>query len=555
MNLNDAKKRIQAYLSSNKTWPMLVDVQTRSDRSDIIDYFKVGENTFAAIENFCNDDGELKLDELYASVAANTGNTFFTNFTGFLMLRGEAATKSALKTLVTTVVAGHVVLITYQCRNYLRFPDPRISESGRLVIVDGVPDVIPGLCFVDPAISSVFAGCYSGLQKVGGIVENCHKSMAYISTTALKGNFPESVYHISQLNNGYDILVENDRRTSAVPSSFGTPEQWNYALQKMGQDGSWSRLIEEEFGSERDLLGALSSYPKFDNNKKWLYFIALSICGAKNNEYLQMVLNSVSREQDLIRNIVRLILTVDKSNEKFDSLYQQRKVILGELKDCLPEITDYCKVLAAKGEDAAYYLTDLTVLERERVIAWLSAYGKNHDAAKLIAILKRIYPDLASYLAKFRFKNDLLDSYFDAYKYQKITNQILPSFEAVVDEQAARMDFVGALKQRATIVDKLDVSKARAFSSMRSAWSILDSFRKSAKSTVCRQTYPAGVASFPRSHLKTKNLLKRLKPKGVLYRTSKSLMTSNTMVRIILTTKKKKPRFILFASLRSSISF
>lgn len=27
MNLNDAKKRIQAYLCSNKTWPLLVDVQ------------------------------------------------------------------------------------------------------------------------------------------------------------------------------------------------------------------------------------------------------------------------------------------------------------------------------------------------------------------------------------------------------------------------------------------------------------------------------------------------------------------------------------------------
>ena len=44
MNLNDAKKRIQAYLCSNKTWPLLVDVQTKSDKSEIIDYFKVGEN-------------------------------------------------------------------------------------------------------------------------------------------------------------------------------------------------------------------------------------------------------------------------------------------------------------------------------------------------------------------------------------------------------------------------------------------------------------------------------------------------------------------------------
>lgn len=132
MNLNDAKKRIQAYLCSNKTWPLLVDVQTKSDKSEIIDYFKVGENTFPDIESFCNDDGDLKVDELYAAVSANVGNTFITNVTGFLKLHGELATKRALKTLATSGISGHVVVLTYQCKSYLKFSDPRIVENGRV---------------------------------------------------------------------------------------------------------------------------------------------------------------------------------------------------------------------------------------------------------------------------------------------------------------------------------------------------------------------------------------------------------------------------------------
>lgn len=280
MNLNDAKKRIQAYLCSNKTWPLLVDVQTKSDKSEIIDYFKVGENTFPDIESFCNDDGDLKVDELYAAVSANVGNTFITNVTGFLKLHGELATKRALKTLATSGISGHVVVLTYQCKNYLKFSDPRIVESGRVVIVDGASDTTPGICLVNPSISAAFVGCYSGLQKIGAIVENCPQNTAYISTMALKDSFPESIYHISQLNNGYDILVRNDPRTKSVPNSFGTPEQWNYALQKMGQNGNWSQLIEGEFGSELNLCHAIASYQKYDDNKKWLYFIALSISGA-----------------------------------------------------------------------------------------------------------------------------------------------------------------------------------------------------------------------------------------------------------------------------------
>ena len=144
-------------------------------------------------------------------------------------------------------------------------------------------------------------------------------------------------------------------------------------------------------------------------------------------------------------------------------LYRQRKDLLGELKDCLSEIAEYCKVLATKGENAIYYLTDLTILEKERVIAWLNVYGQKYDTLKLITVLKKVFPDLASYLAKFRFKNKLLDDYFDAYKYQKVVNHILPSFETVVDEQTTKMDFVTALKPRAAIVEKLDVTNSRAF--------------------------------------------------------------------------------------------
>lgn len=142
MNLDDTKKRVQKYLNSNKRYPLIVDVQTREDLANIAEYFKVGSNKFPAIEEFCNQDEAIKLDELYASVSSNSGNTFITGLSGFLMLFGENVAKQALKTLITTSISGHVVIITYQCEKYLRFTDPRISESGRLVIVDGNPDNI-----------------------------------------------------------------------------------------------------------------------------------------------------------------------------------------------------------------------------------------------------------------------------------------------------------------------------------------------------------------------------------------------------------------------------
>ena len=171
MNLDDTKKRVQKYLNSNKRYPLIVDVQTREDLANIAEYFKVGSNKFPAIEEFCNQDEAIKLDELYASVSSNSGNTFITGLSGFLMLFGENVAKQALKTLITTSISGHVVIITYQCEKYLRFTDPRISESGRLVIVDGNPDNICNINFISPVLSDIFTDSYSGIQNIGTAID------------------------------------------------------------------------------------------------------------------------------------------------------------------------------------------------------------------------------------------------------------------------------------------------------------------------------------------------------------------------------------------------
>ena len=71
---------------------------------------------------------------------------------------------------------------------------------------------------------------------------------------------------------------------------------------------------------------------------------------------------------------------------------------------------DYCRVVAVKGEEAIYYLTDTTLPEKERIIGWLSQYGSNYNVTKLRSILKTVYPDLAKYLSKYRFRSALLNS-------------------------------------------------------------------------------------------------------------------------------------------------
>ena len=55
----------------------------------------------------------------------------------YLKLDGESVLKNTLRSIVSKSIEGHVIVVTYQCRNYLKFTDSRFSERGQIIIVDG----------------------------------------------------------------------------------------------------------------------------------------------------------------------------------------------------------------------------------------------------------------------------------------------------------------------------------------------------------------------------------------------------------------------------------
>lgn len=463
MNLDSIKKRIGTYLTSDKRWPVIVDFPSREDLTDFIEHFTVGDNKFLSAEKFCGEDGTFKPEEFINTIGNNDGNTFVVGITAFLKLQGEVFTKNTLKSILSKSVNGHIVVVSYQCRNFLKFTDTRFSERNQIYFADGDLDAVSDICLISPALAEAFPGSYVGFDKLGKAYEKQGQETIYITTDVSKSSFEKSLFTVSKMSNSYDILCNKDSRTKTIPSNFGTLAQWNNALKLMSNDGDWSSVVEAQFGSVYNLADSIAQYNEFDDNKKWLYFIALSIFGVKKNAYLQHAVFNSANYREFPKSLFRAILTVDHTDAEFTKLYSERKEILKGFVDSLEEVVDFCKVISVKEESAIYYLTDLTQPEKERIIEWLDAYGQGYSISELASILHIIYPDLADYLSSYRFKNKLLDSYFESYKYQKTINKILPSFELVVDEQSRQLSFVDILPARSSIVDKLDLSNAHAY--------------------------------------------------------------------------------------------
>ena len=463
MTLSREKNRINNYLRTKKTWPIIVDVQTKEDLSDIKEFFNIGNNKFLYANRFCRQDGAFRLEDFYNSVSNNTDDTFVIGLTAFLKIQGESFLKKVLKELLSKSISGHIVIVTYQCREYLCFSDTRFSERGQIVIASGEQDSAPNICLISPDLADAFPNSYQGIEEISCAVEKDTKDTIYIATAIGDQTFANSIYSISRMSNGYDILCNRDSRTKSIPVSFGTAEQWNYALKIMGLDRDWMTLVLQEFGSLSNLSRAIVSFSQFEEKKQWLYFILLSIFGSKDNRYLQLAVQNTYSYAVLIKSVYRTILSIDINRSEFKKLYSQRKSILNELPEFNSEIVEFCKVVSVKEKDAIYYLTDLTQPEKERIIEWLDVYGFEYNNKELISILNIVYPDLAKYLSPYRYKNEFLDQYFSNYKYQKVINRIMPSFEAIVDEQSYQLDFMDILPARTTLIDKIDVTDSQAY--------------------------------------------------------------------------------------------
>ena len=462
MTLDSIKKRITTYLSSTKRWPLIVDFPSRKDLADFIEYFNVGDNKILSADSFCREDGTFKPEEFINTIGNNEGNTFVVGVTAFLKLQGEAYTKNTLKTILSKSISGHIVVVTYQCRNFLKFSDVRFSERNQVLLIDGEPDTTSDICLINPVLADAFPGSYGGFGKLGNAFEKEGQRTIYIATDVVKSSFGHSILNIIQMSNSYDLLCDKDSRTKTVPNAFGTAEQWNAALKLMGLNGDWTTVVETAFGSVYSLSDCVGQYNNFSDIKKWLYFIALSIFGTKNG-YLQHSVYHSANYKELCKSLFRSILVVEHTTDEFAQLYAERKEILKNFVDSLDEAVDFCKVLSVKEDKAIYYLTDLTQPEKERVFEWLNVYGHSYTPGNLTGVLRHIYPDLSDYLSSFRFRNGLLDSYFESYKYQKVINRILPSFELIVDEQSHELSFVDILPARSAIVDKLDLAQAHAY--------------------------------------------------------------------------------------------
>ncbi|NLC26903.1 MAG: BREX-4 system phosphatase PglZ, partial [Fastidiosipila sp.] len=269
-------------------------------------------------------------------------------------------------------------------------------------------------------------------------------------------SYPFSLYTIKELSNSFEVLCSMDVSTGQLREEYGTEQDWDFALSEISQYGSWMKYIVDVFGTTTNLEIAVGSWTSFDSRKKWLYFIALKLYGAKSSWCLSEATNIADSSALFIRGVFRSLLHLSQDDKDFCKHYDERKNIIRSLGNPDSEVADYCAMVKSKGEYTLYYLTDASKSEQNLIFENLATYSEKIGRSKVIKILEHVYPALYAYLQPYRFKISLLDSYFQEYKYQKVVNRVFPDFLQIVDEQAEKREFNLLLPARSAKLDAIE---------------------------------------------------------------------------------------------------
>lgn len=464
MDISKACKKIAKYLDSAASTPIIVDVADIPGLKMLQDTFEIGANDFYLSAWSCGGDRLPQIDKLLNEMQTRKKRTFLLHLSSFLKIEGEDFLKSKLRSILDMNIEGKLVVITFRCAEYLKFSDPRIEASNKIIKIDPLIDCeykLPSLFFVSKEFEKKIDAVVEGLNSFASYIETVETDTVYIVTNRKKSEFPNSLYPINQNSSAFDILSKTTPELLSLGNDTGTEEQWNWLIGELEKYDNWADYVFKKFGNSSSLAHNIGYLEGKTLNEQWSYFLAMKCFGVQDNEYLAKVVNKARTLEEFWDCLCSLILGIDCSKNNYLSLYKERKEILTKLNVPIAIRSTYCKQVLSKNEKAIFYLTDTSIQEKELIISLINDF--KYEKESLVTILSLVYPALSSYLQSYDYGYKELTEYFNEYKYCKVTNSITEKMRGLVDQYATNRIYYSLLDRRSSVVSKKNKDNSKLY--------------------------------------------------------------------------------------------
>lgn len=335
MDITQAISKIDKYIGSITSMPIIVDVPDSFTMKSIKEHYDVGTYKFLDLGQIIANDNLPTFDKLFHKLSTIDNVIFLYGVSTYLKLLGAKELNRILKTLLEFVPLRKLIILTHDCSKYLQIHDPRIKNAGRLVVIDTEETEPIKIHFVSDDLSDYYEIMATGINQLSKLIELAPTDEIYISSKYGKKDFPNSIFEIKQHSSAYDAICEKNNIFANLTDSIGSSDDWNNLLRDL-KDRSWTEIIQSKFGGENNLGGWITKYPEAPDYHKWLYFLAIKTCGVPHNEYLAQVAADCKSLDEFPKLIFNTILRFEiKNKEQYDCVYTQRKKYLRNSTDTI----------------------------------------------------------------------------------------------------------------------------------------------------------------------------------------------------------------------------
>lgn len=498
MNITECIERMHRYYrnfgdqSGHRV--LVVNVENIDDLNEIRSEFWETSVDVVNLSSQCEEDRLPQRETVIKLLKSQSRPMLLTELTTFWKFYGQEELVIILSEIMQMSVNQALVILAFQCRDNLNAMIRRDERRREQVcFVDGRRTRLPQLvmiqsnCCLDMTTATEKTVC--GIQNVARELENWtvpfssepdepeEPGTLTIFTRYRPDIFKNATYVMEWLSDEMDFIRKLDPAAMSLEKPLGTQAQWQWLLGIMGQLKNIRSCVQSILECQiEDLVSGLSRYYRWNENERWLYYIALRLWRPNNNPYLCHLIDTCSRSDALIRDIYRKMAEDTSIKErlindeqydedifwqKFWKIYQNRRKCLEMIAGNISrETMDFCQWIKLKKEkNAIYYLTDLTEPEIQTIFELLNMRSNTVNRDLNIGVLNRVYPKVVQYLNSCAFNADgvdhktLLDiqKYFDLYKYCKVVNQFAPELEELSRKEAVERTFNKFPKRDASI--------------------------------------------------------------------------------------------------------
>ncbi|MBU3188739.1 BREX-4 system phosphatase PglZ [Clostridium bowmanii] len=460
---SEAILKIRQHMSSEVCLKMMLIVNVNNQHDYMIIKNSIADEiTCIKLSRYATSkDGMPDVENCISDIRTATQNSLVLGLSQHWKLLGENTLSMGISNILSIRGSkAKIIVLCYKLEHKLKqylCEDKRLDSS--ICLTRGVNDELSKLYFVQNDISFLKKGnLVYGYASYLDRFENFCESNLIVSSSLYKSDFAKSLFDVKAIEGGFDLLGSICELPSHLIISMGNDDYWTKLCDDIGQVNIYNYL-ENEFGDLNNLHNMFYLWGEWNDYQKWKFYIGLQI-GTIKNTYLSYVIENSPNYENFSENIFSKLLDLDIENKDYRSMYDQRKQILRYIVD-LDAINNFVKKVKIKGNKKIFYLTDLTSVEREEIIEWLSNQSVIDDNIKKIIYI--VYEDLSAYMKFFDLKNEGLNNYFSIYKLQKINNKIYDGFIDIVNTYAKTREYNKLIPTRNEVFEKIDKTDSTIF--------------------------------------------------------------------------------------------